>query len=151
MITGITTFLSGFKLYIYGAVAIAFVCLIIYCKVLSSENTSLIQDNAKINLIAGQQVTALATCDKNTKALKTREDEITKNAQAAVEEAKKQAVVDYKAANDYLFRKPKTIVVTKDNASQFGGMDINLRMTDYLQTKDMMNDAIDARQKEITK
>ncbi len=140
------SFLTPFKMYIYIAIAVFVITLMVYCKMLKSENKQLITDKATAVALNQTQATAITACTKNTQELKDREAELDKNAKAAVEEAKKEALVEFKRSNEILFRKPKAPVITADNAANFGGTDKEEQLKDYLSAQDLANEEIDRRQ-----
>lgn len=114
-----------------------------YCYVLQGENKALKTINTEQTKWLEAKTDALTLCTESTEALEKREKEITENAKKAVEEAKKEAVKDYKAANSYLFAKPKVPVITKDNEQDFGGNDTMVQMKDYLATHQLVNEFIE--------
>lgn len=131
--------------YIHLALAAIILALGVYCKILKVENSAL---DSRITLLTNSiqiKITALKDCSDATQAVLDKEALNTKNAKIAVAEAKKNAVVDYTAATQVLVAKPKSPVVTKDNAKDFGGLDDMIKEKDYLATQQLINDAIDAR------
>lgn len=129
--------------YIHIAVAIAFLAMLYVSKMLWNQNEVLTETNIKITTIYQEKVAALTSCSNGVIALKKRENEITENAKAAVAEAKKEAVVEYKASNAYLFKKPKAPVITSANVQDYGGNDTMIQLKDYLATQKLINDFID--------
>jgi hypothetical protein len=143
--------LGPFKGYIYLVVGLAFAALLIYVKVLRNENSTLLIEKGSWTAAIAQQATLIDSCNKSTKEFKDRETTLTANAKDAVEKAKVESVENFKQENSWLFRKPKTIVIDKNNAPQFGGLTIELRMNDYISAQDLMNEAIDKRQDKLAK
>lgn len=140
--------LTNIKLVAYGAIAAILAAILIYCYILRKDNAQLASDLAKSTIVLGQQSQVLLACDKNTKDLKAKEDKNTTDARVAVEEAKKQAVEDYKRTIDLAHRKPKDPVITKDNSKNYGGTNTSEQVKDYLSSHDLINEEIDIRAKE---
>ena len=129
---------------IHLAIVAVFFGMLFFSKVLWDKNEALKKTNIEITLVYEEKVKALAECSGGVIKLKKREDEITKEAQKAVELAKKQALVEYKEANAYLFKKPKAPVITAANVQDFGGPDKEVQVSDYLATQKLVNDMIEA-------
>lgn len=127
-----------------GAILLA---LGFYCNVLMDRNDSLTQKNTELTSSYNAKVEALTTCSKATTELKAKEIKLTADALIAVAEAKKKAVLDYKASNDFLFRKPKPPVITPENVINYGGAETSIQLGDYLSTQELMNEFIDGLDK----
>ncbi len=121
-----------------------FLGLLFYSKNLYEENQKLTKQYVEITVVYKQKEAALEECSKSTQALKKKEAEITKNAKGAVAEAKKESAVEYKQANDFIYKKPKAPVITDINVKNYGGDDTMIQMKDCLATHQLVNDAIDA-------
>jgi hypothetical protein len=117
----------------------------LYCNHLSDKYKTLEVNFAALKESYDDKISALTECSGATDALKAREDEITSKARAALDDAKKQAVVDYKASESLNLRKPIQPVVTLQNQSQYGGSDKEAQLKDYLATQQLMNEMIDSR------
>lgn len=131
------------KTYLYGVVLFVLMGLGLYCNYLGKENDKLTIANSEISKSYDKKVKALTECSDGVKALKDREDELTKNAAVAVEKAKKEAEAHYKAAADILARKPKQPVVTPENEKDYGGNDVMVQLKDYLASHELINEIID--------
>jgi phage-related tail fiber protein len=118
-----------------------------YALDLRDSNSKLQVELNTLRPVAEKQVKLLAECDTNTKALKEAEKKNTSDAKAAVEQAKKEAQAEHERADDLARRRPKEIIVTKDNAKDFGGTDNAAQMKDYLATHDLANEEIERRAK----
>ncbi len=129
--------------YIYATLAALFLILGLYCKHLSGEVDSLKTTNTTLTSKYNDKVTALTTCSDATAALKTHEEEMDKASAAAVEKAKIESVIDYKASQAKLFRKPVDPVVNKENEKDYGGPDIMVQLKDYLSSQQFINEVID--------
>jgi hypothetical protein len=133
------------KQIVCGLVILLLVGLVFYCNHLSDRYKVLEMNFTALKESYDDKVSALTECSGATDALKAREDEITTRARAALDEAKKQAVVDYKASQSLLLRKPVQPVITPQNQSQYGGSDKDIQLKDYLATQQLMNEMIDSR------
>jgi hypothetical protein len=133
------------KQIVCGLVIMLIVGLGLYYNHLSDKYRVLEMNFAALKESYDDKVSALTECSNATDALKAREGEITAKARAALDEAKKQAVVDYKASESLLSRKPVQPVITSKNQSQYGGNDKDVQLKDYLATQQLMNELIDAR------
>lgn len=134
------------KTYLKLGLAVVFIGLCLFCKVLYDQNATLKFEKDQLEQSYNGKVNALAKCSKGVEDLSKREEEITKNAKEAVEEAKKKAVAEYKASNDILFRKPTQPVITSSNVKEYGGPDTSILLKDYLATQYLLNDLIDQRE-----
>lgn len=128
---------------IHLVIVAVFMGMLFFSKVLWDKNEALKKTNIEITLVYEEKVKALALCSGGVLKLKERETKITKEAVAAVTEAKKEALVQYKASNAFLFKKPKAPVVTAANVQDFGGTNVEVQIKDYLATQKMINDMID--------
>lgn len=135
---------SSISSYIYGICAMIIVVLGLSLKLVYHQNSILISDKAKLELVAKSQKELLTTCSNNTDALKTREDELTKNAKAEVEKANQRADANHRAFINLLNTKPAP-VVTPENVANYGGEDDNGKLRDYLNTQFLINQYIDLR------
>lgn len=131
--------------YLKLGVLALFIALGIYCNVLRNEVADLTKSNTLLVHGYQEKVDALAICSGNTEELEKAQDTLTKNARIAVAEAKKEAVVEYKKSNAYLFRKPQEPVITKDNEKEYGGNDVMVQLKDYFASQQLMNEIIDSR------
>lgn len=136
---------SSISSYIYSVLAMLIVVLGLSLKVVYYQNSTLITDKAKLEVLVKDQSDALNVCTSNTKALKDREDEITNNAKEAVKKAQQKAEASQKAFNDLLNSKPESPVITPDNVQNYGGKDDNARLRDYLNAQYLINQYIDLR------
>lgn len=141
----ILKFFSGlsFTQILLGLVTASLLGMSVYCKSLKSENTTLSDTLAQKVLIISQKDDAIKLCSDNTEKLKKEGETLSSNAIAAIAIAKVEAVKDYKDSQTILIRKPKPVVVTPDNAKDFGGEDKSVQLTDYLSTQDLVNEYID--------
>lgn len=133
--------------YIQATLGAIIVALGFYCSHLDSKNEDLTTKNIVLTTSYKDKVDALTECGVVTTKLKERESKITADAKEAVEEAKKKAVIEYKAANDVLFRKPKQPKITPENVQNYGGTETEAQLKDYLSTHDLMNELIDSASK----
>jgi hypothetical protein len=123
------------------------VLLIWYSLDLRDSNSKLQVELNTLRPITEKQVKLLAECDTNTKTLVDAEKKNTLAAKDAVEQAKKDAASERERANDLARRRPKEVLVTKDNAGNYGGTDNTAQMKDYLATHELANEEIELRGK----
>lgn len=135
------------SVYYHLSIVAVFLGLLFFSRMMWNKNEVLTEANTKITLVYEEKVRALQTCSSGVVALKKKDDELTKNAKVAVEEAKKSAKVDYKSSSDTLFKKPKAPVITKANVQDYGGEDTMVQLKDYLATQKLVNDLIDEKVK----
>lgn len=113
-----------------------------YIHSLRADVAELTKANTELSVFYKQKEEAAKTCSESVDKLKEASDKQTEDAKKAVAKAKKEAVIDYISANDVLFKKPETPVVTAENAKDFGGTDTAKQLTDYLQTQKLFNDMV---------
>lgn len=131
--------------YIRITVTIMFLILLYASKLLIDKNNALTETNTRITLSYEDKVKALTTCSDGVLLLKKKELELTQNAAGKVKEAKKESSVEFRNANEYLFKKAKAPVITNDNVLDYGGEDLEAQLSDYLASQKLMNDFIDER------
>lgn len=136
---------SNISYYACGILVLLLLVAGLTLKVLYKDNGILISDKAKLELTVTTQKEALDTCSKNTDELKTREDEITRNAKAEVEKANQKADTNRRAFINLLNSKNIDPVVTPENVVNYGGEDEAARLRDYLNTQYLINQYIDLR------
>jgi hypothetical protein len=114
---------------------------------LEEDNAKLLQDKGTLTANYTSLQSASAQCSRSVEDFAAQSDTRTKQAQVAVEEAKKEAVENYKTSNAYLFAKPKAPIITKDNAKNYGGTNKDSQLNDYLATQELFNTYIDRPKK----
>lgn len=118
-----------------------------YALDLRDANSSLQVQVDNLRPLSEKQAKLLTECDTNTKALVSAEKKNTEDARAAVEEAKKEAASEHDRALELARKRPKEVVVTQENAKNYGGTDTTAQTKDYLATHDLANEEIDLRAK----
>lgn len=136
---------SNISYYMCGILVLLLLVTGLTLKVAYNDNRLLTVDKAKLELTVTNQKVALDTCSDNTKNLKAREDEITKNAKAEVEKANQKADTNRRAFINLLNSKNIDPVVTPENVVNYGGEDEVARLRDYLNTQYLINQYIDLR------
>jgi hypothetical protein len=134
-------------MYIYGIIAAVVLTVIggmgFEIHSLKKDNATLTTNVATAVATNAQQKTALQECSAATDKLKADQDKMSADEEAAIAQARLDAITDYKNSNTILFQKPVVPVITKENEADYGGTDKTAQNNDYLATQKLLNDYID--------
>lgn len=137
--------------YIYAALLAIITCLGIALWFEKTEVKTLQTQNVAYEVVNQAQRNDLKICSDNTAALKAQDDKITADAQAAVDQAKKDAVSGYALADSIMKRSPVIVTVTAQNKAEYDNGDPKAQLSDFLSSKELINYYIQQNQSKSPK
>lgn len=133
-------FVPSWKVGVAGCVLVAALGLGLYVNDLRSTNAELTDSLNTLKNAYDAQVSATQSCSDSVKDLSEKSILQTENAQKAVSEAKDKAKAEYDKAYALLISKPKPPVITPENAVNYGGINKDSQLQDYVNTHALFNE-----------
>lgn len=124
--------LEQFKAYILGGIAVLFTLLSLLCWYQASKITDLRKDITTLELAVATKAGLLESCYKSIEDFNKAQGDISKDANKAVEDAKKSSKNNYESSREFGSKIPKTA-------------------DDHKNTTDLFNSYIAKRQSESVK